>query len=281
LNIDTNETNTSENSVNNANTGENSINDDNKSENSVNNANTGENSVNDDNTGDNRTDDGNTNENSVNDANTNEIDTIYGKKLRVTCSERKYKVIDEKVSFFIVSRKEFDEDRTGKMLHEDMELKTFLANYEITNIKFSSPSIEDVNIQKKKIHERGKFEIGQKEESEATKKRRDVIMNTLKRRELFDSLDLPKEFLVRDYIEAVEKNGIKISNSAMPYDDLKWLAKKGKVEMIKKIDRGVISYRIRKTEIDKMESRQEDNQLETDQVETPLPSKRSIDRYIG
>lgn len=226
-----------------------------------------------------------TNENSTDDRETSEIDTIYGKKLRITCSERKYKVVDEKVSFFIVTRKEFDEDRTEKMLHEDMELKTFLANYEIMDITFpsSSPysSNENIKNQKKKTHEMGKFEIGKKEESEATKKRRDIIMNTLKRRELFDSLDLPKEFLVRDYIDAVEKNGIKISNSAMPYDDLRWLAKKGKVEMIKKVDHGVVSYRmIKKTGNVEIESQQENDQLEIDQDETPLPSKHSIDRCI-
>ena len=107
-------------------------------------------------------------------------------------------------------------------------------------------------------------------------------MNTLRRRELFDSLDLPKEFLARDYIYAVEKNGIKISNSAMPYDDLKWLAKKGKVEMMKKNDRGIITYRlIRKMEISKMERQSEDDQLDTHQEETILPDKRSIDRIIS
>jgi hypothetical protein len=268
---DTNDTNTKD--ITDANICEYDTNDANICKDSTNDANIGKDSTNDINTSDNTN---NISENSTNDTNESEIDTIYGKKLRVTCTERTYKVVDKKVSFFIVTRKEFDKGRTEKILQEDMELITFLKNYEITNIRFSSPRNENINLQKKKLYERGKFEIGKKEESESTKKRRDIIMNTLKRRELFDSLDLPKEFLVRDYIEAVEKNGINFSNSAMPYDDLKWLAKKGKIEMIKKIDSGTVSYRIlRKTEIDKMESKHV--QLDMD----PLPSKHSIDNCIN
>lgn len=220
-------------------------------------------------------------ENNKSKIDTSEIDTVYGKKLRITCVERKYKIVDQKVSFFIVVRKEFNEERTEKMLHEDMEIKTFLANYEITNIVFPHSSNENIKIKKKKLNEKENFEIGKKEESETTKKRRDIIMNTLKRRELFDSLDLPKEFLVRDYIEAVEKNGIKISNSAMSYDDLRWLAKKGKIEMIKKIDHGVVSYiLINKTGNDKIDPHSEEDK-DIHHEETVLPSKRSIDRFIS
>lgn len=179
-----------------------------------------------------------TSNNSKNDDGISEIDTIYGKKLRITCVERRYMVVDSRSSFFIVARKELDEDKTEKMLYEDMELKTFLANYEIENVTFPSSNRENVKIQKKKTPE-----IGKKEESEAVIKRRDIIMSTLKRRELFDSLDLPEEFLVKDYLEAIEKHGIKISNSAMPYDDLKWFVKKDKVKMIKKTERGVTIYK--------------------------------------
>ena len=235
----------------------------------TNDTNTSGNSSNDTNTSGNSYNNGKASNNRVGENAAYEIDTIYGKKQKVTCIERKYKIVDQNVSFFIVTRKEFDEDTTEKMLHEDMELKTFLANYDITDISFTYSGKENIKIQKKKIPEKGKFEIpekgkfeiGKKEESEATKKRRDIIMNALKRRELFDSLDLPEEFLVKDYIETIEKNGLKISNSAMPYDDLKWLIKKGKVKFVKKNDRGIITYRlIRKTKISKMESQSEDDQ---------------------
>jgi hypothetical protein len=336
----------------------------------TNDTNTSGNSSNDTNTSGNSYNNGKASNNRVGENAAYEIDTIYGKKQKVTCIERKYKIVDQNVSFFIVTRKEFDEDTTEKMLHEDMELKTFLANYDITDISFTYSGKENIKIQKKKIPEKGKFEIpekgkfeipekgkfeipekgkfeipekgkfeipekgkfeipekgkfeipekgkfeipekgkfeipekgkfeipekgkfeipekgkfeiGKKEESEATKKRRDIIMNALKRRELFDSLDLPEEFLVKDYIETIEKNGLKISNSAMPYDDLKWLIKKGKVKFVKKNDRGIITYRlIRKTKISKMESQSEDDQLDTHQEETILPDKRSIDRIIS
>jgi hypothetical protein len=221
--------------------------------------------------------------NDIHNNSSSEIDAIYGKKLRVTCVERKYKVVDQKSSFIIVAKKEFDEDTTEKMLHEDMELKTFLANYEIANITSPSQSSnkENIKIQKKKIPEIEKLEIGKKEESESTRKRRDIIMATLKRRELFDSLDLPEEFLVKDYIEGIEKNGIKISNSAMPYDDLKWLAKQGKVKMVNKTERGVTTYKIIKTAgMSKIGSKSDNNQLDNDHVESILPRKSVIDRYV-
>src|SRR3989304_73778 len=177
---------------------------------------------------------------------TSEIDTIYGKKLRVTCIERKYKVVDSRVSFIIIARKEFDEDTTEKMLHEDMELKTFLANYEIANITFPSGRTK-IKIHKKvavikKEEEKEEEEPLKKEESEAVIKRREIITNTLKRREMFDSLELSDEFLVKDYVEAVEKKGLKITNAAMPYGDLKWLTKKGKIKLVRKIGRGLSIY---------------------------------------
>jgi hypothetical protein len=255
-----------------------------------------------------------------------ETDTAHGEKLRVTCIERRYKITGSKSSFIIVAKKEFDENTTEKMLHEDMELKTFLANYEIVNASSISSEEENINIHKRKIpeigkseiekpeeeniniHKRkipeiekpeigkseigkseigkseiGKSEIENKEESEATKKRREIIMSTLKRREMFDSLDLPEEFLVRDYIDVIEKNGIKISNSAMPYDDLKWLTKMGKVKMIKKSERGITTYaKIKKVVTEnEMELQQEKNQSDDYYGKDLLPDKQSIDIYIS
>jgi hypothetical protein len=139
---------------------------------------------------------------------TNEIETIYGKeKLIVTCIERKYKVSGSRVSYTISAKKELDENVTERLLHEDMELKTFLANYEITNITLPVPS-------------------SQKVETIKTKARA--------RRELIDFLNLPEEFTTRDYEKALEEHGIKVSNSAMSNDDLRQLEKKGKVIKIDK-----------------------------------------------
>lgn len=221
--------------------------------------------------------DDSTNEICTRENKTSEIDTIYGKKLIVTCVERRYKIVDSRSSFIIVARKEFDEDTTEKMLYEDMEVKTFLANYEIVDITSPSSRGENIKIQKKKMPEMGK-----KEESESTKKRRDIIMTSLKRRELFDSLDLPEEFLVSDYTEAVEKHGIKVPNPRVSRDDLKWFVKKGKVEMIGKIDHGASVYKlIKNTETDlEKESRPDENQSDDLLNKGLLPGKDSIDRYI-
>lgn len=207
---------------------------------------------------------------------TNEISTTSGNKLKVTCVERRYKVIDSNISFVIVAKKELDEDTTEKLLHEDMELKTFLANYEIADITFPS-SIKETKIPKKKP------EFGRiKEESEEVKNRREAILITLKRRELFDSLDLPEEFLVKNYTEAIEKIGMKITNPTMPYDDLKWLKKKGKIKLIKKTDRGVSIYKKMKnveTE-DEKESNEIQSDIQSNILTELLPGKDTIDKII-
>lgn len=144
---------------------------------------------------------------------TSEIDTVYGKeKLRVTCIERRYKVVGSRVSYLISAKKELDENVTERLLHEDMELKTFLANYEITNIM-----LPVINSQHKEI-------INNKIPQTTT-----VRSSAAARRGLFDFLNLPEEFTIIDYRKALENNGVKITNSAMPYDDLDWLGKKGKV----------------------------------------------------
>lgn len=68
------------------------------------------------------------------------------------------------------------------------------------------------------------------------------------RKELFDSLNLPEEFLIRDYRRAVEEKGIKISNSSMLYGDMIMLQKKGKVTRLEKKRRGITVFKIIKRE---------------------------------
>lgn len=55
--------------------------------------------------------------------------------VKITCVERKYKIQSEDVNYFVTAKRELDEDITGKLLHEDMELKTFLEYYEITGFQ--------------------------------------------------------------------------------------------------------------------------------------------------
>ena len=148
---------------------------------------------------------------------TNEISTIYGKeKLRVTCVERKYKVVGSRVSYLISAKKELDENVTERLLHEDMELKTFLANYEITNIMLPVHGNQNMGV----INER----VPKKIPENAT-----VQTKAWARRELIDFLNLPEEFTTRDYEKAIDEKGIKVSNSAMSNEDLRMLEKKGKV----------------------------------------------------
>lgn len=150
----------------------------------------------------------------------NEIDTAFGKeKLKVTCIERKYKISSQRFSYIIAARKELDEDITKRILHEDMELKTFLANYEIVNIMLPMTTKKE-EITKEKMPERSE---------------RTTIKTTAQaRRSLIDFLILPEEFTTTDYIKALEEKGIKCSNPIMQHDDLKWLEEKGKVAKIGK-----------------------------------------------
>lgn len=153
---------------------------------------------------------------------TNEIETVYGKeKLRITCVERKYKVSGSRVSYTISAKKELDENVTERLLHEDMELKTFLANYEITNITLPVPSSQKVEIIKEKVPAKISEYATIKTKAQA-------------RRELIDFLNLPEEFTTKDYEKALEENGIKVSNTAMSNDDLRFLESKGKVIKIDK-----------------------------------------------
>lgn len=64
--------------------------------------------------------------------------------MNVTCIERKYKVTGNGLNYFITARKELDQELTKKLLHEDMELKTFLTYYEVTGFqKDEGPSQTD------------------------------------------------------------------------------------------------------------------------------------------
>lgn len=248
---------------------------------------------------------------------TNEISTTYGREnLKVTCIERRYRIEDSKVSFIVNARKELDEDTTSKLLHEDMELKTFLANYEITNITDTTPQPEEIentetvreNVSAKnslktvvkarigKTHtiqdimrkeppsfkNESKDEIGnlsrdtkkskiryttkgireveivpndeiskdikenipkdEKENVQKSRTRREFII----RRQLFDTINLPENFRASDYVKAMEKMGIKITNEAMPYDDLEWLEKQGKISRIDKMGHGRCFYKLAK-----------------------------------
>lgn len=167
---------------------------------------------------------------------TNEIDMVYNKeKLRVTCVERKYKVVSSRVSYLISAKKELDEDITEKLLYEDMELKTFLTYYEITNIMLPVIGSKHTETIKDKVPQTITSSTGRR------------------RRGLFDFLNLPEEFVISDYKKALEENGVKITNTAMPYDDMKWLEKRGKIIKLTEKRNGKAIYKILKKGEDRSE----------------------------
>lgn len=186
---------------------------------------------------------------------TSEIDTIYGKeKLRVTCVERKYKVVGSRVSYLISAKKELDEDVTEKLLHEDMELKTFLTHYEITNIMLPV-------LNSKTVTGAAGLSIGSKHTDTIKNnvpQTRTVRSSVARRRGLFDFLNLPEEFAISDYKKALEENEIKITNTAMPYDDMRWFEKKGKViKLTEKRDNKTIYKILKKGEANEIRSEME------------------------
>lgn len=173
-------------------------------------------------------------------------DTYDRESLKVTCIERRYRVSNSKTEFTVVAKKEFDEDTTKGLLREDMELKTFLANYEISNVKTAlnrdETPVRNDDMKVISGHVR-------------TKSRSNIRFcsgkqGALKRREMFDSLGLQETFLVKDYVCALKSKGIEITNSAMPYDDLYSLEKQGKIEITGRNDRGAMTFKIKKNEVD-------------------------------
>ena len=112
------------------------------------------------------------------------IDT---RKLKVTCIERKYKVQGDKAIYVIKAKREFDEDLTEKLLHEDMELKTFLAEYEIEKVE------------EKEVHKAETIEIVHTK----SKKTEKVIIGTPTPEERISITmqSLPEEFVLDDVVK--------------------------------------------------------------------------------
>lgn len=147
---------------------------------------------------------------------TNEMSAIYGKEnVKITCIERRYKVASPRMSFIISAKKELDEDVTKRLLHEDMELKTFLANYEITNIVFPSIIERDKIEREKNIKEMFEREKNIKEMSEREKNIKIEDGNRLNLAKLPTSLqreyvvmsEMPDEFCLHDIIDFYKKRG--------------------------------------------------------------------------
>jgi hypothetical protein len=127
----------------------------------------------------------------------NELENIIqgNEKLKITCVERKYKISGSRVTYIITAKKELNEDVTGKLLFEDMELKTFLANYEISKVipKDIEVSEEKATIEKK-IIDNEKIQVIAK-------------LPSLFNRDYVIMMDMGDEFCLQDIADFYLKSG--------------------------------------------------------------------------
>jgi hypothetical protein len=164
------------------------------------------------------------------------IHTISGhQNLRITCVERKYKVSNSKMGFIVIAKKEVDENITQELLYEDTELRNFLEKYEIAEILPEAVCKGSFDTADKNLSERNPT-------LDRVLKKSRIQIEAMKRRELFDSLNLPEIFVIKDYKKALEDKGIKITNNAMPYDDMDWFEKQGKITRTGIGERGTVSF---------------------------------------
>lgn len=93
--------------------------------------------------------------------------------------------------------------------------------------------------------------------------------DAIAREELFDSLNLPEEFVIKDYRKALEEKGIKISNNTILYGDMLQLQKEGKVAIFEKKRRGISIFKIIKKEQNcrKYEQETKMNKIEEDDID--------------
>lgn len=145
------------------------------------------------------------------------------RKLKVTCVERTYKVQGERVVYIIKAKREFDEGLTEKLLHEDMELKTFLAEYEIEKVE-ERDAAELKKIPTRTIEIAENKNIGKNLEIPTPAQRMSIIVQ-----------DLPEEFALEDivkyYKERNEKHDIARLKTRFSYS-LAYLTKLGIIEFI-------------------------------------------------
>lgn len=174
---------------------------------------------------------------------TNDLKVFGQDNLRITCVERKYKVSNSKIEYIVIAKKELDENITQELLHEDMELRTFLEKYEIAEV------LSGENVSERKISTSDSTRNHDRS-SEGSSEQRHITNETMRRRGLFDSLNLPETFLIKDYKKALEDIGVKITNSAMPYDDLNYFEKQGKIVRIGRGGHGAVSFTTKKKEIE-------------------------------
>lgn len=181
------------------------------------------------------------------------------RKLKVTCIERKYKVQSEKAVYVINAKREFNEDLTDKLLHEDMELKTFLSEYEIEKVDEEVPKaeIKKIEIPKAEIKETIQTKNKKAEkvpESPTPEQRISIVL-----------LALPEEFALEDvakyYKERDEKQDIQKLKRQFSYT-LHYLKKHDMIKIINpEVNARLIRYRKVEGAAEKIKSLNEQQKL--------------------
>lgn len=120
----------------------------------------------------------------------------------VTCVERKYKVSGNGLNYLITTKKELDQEVTDNLLHEDMELKTFLTHYEVTGFQkeeslSQTDSIYDIiNLESANTYVNFvPSTISDMEELPPVRIRENIILN-----------NMPNEFALEDVVKFFKDN---------------------------------------------------------------------------
>ena len=146
---------------------------------------------------------------------------------KIICIERKYKVESDKLKYIITAKKELSQDITDLLLHEDMELKTFLEYYNIDLIQESTAKI-GIDAAKTDI-EKIDTEKVDEDTSEHTK------LITPIQREWIIVHHMPEEFSLKDIVEFYtnkeenyDLNLLKVRYSS----SLQTLKRQGKIKVV-------------------------------------------------
>ena len=155
----------------------------------------------------------------------------------ITCVERLYKVQGQNATYFVKAKTELSQDVTDKLLQEDMELKTFLQNYEITNINLSYRTNKTGDEQDKII----RMPVGglksskNPEEGKDNEKRPPLAGRLTQVQRLWIIInELSEWFGMKDFIDAVEKRGYSYDDSFKMWKSTwTYLSKNKKIERTK------------------------------------------------
>lgn len=125
------------------------------------------------------------------------------KDFKITCVERLYRVEGLTATYYVKAKTALSDDVTNMLLHEDMELQTFLENYEITNITLP------YSVRKDEVPKSLKVKIDNKPKKDVEDEKRPFLAGKLTQVERIYIIknELPEWFNMKDFIDAVKDKG--------------------------------------------------------------------------